>query len=116
MSDTLKPEIFEIATDKGPEFVAAYPVGELRVHLRVGSSGYTITHAGTGMCAIPYGLNDKDAALQVAKVVDEAADWSSLKLASYGEPDWGDRKEEYINAAKVGISLAEKLDAISVAL
>ena len=114
MSETMKPEIFEIATDKGPEFVAAYAIGELRVHLRVEGRGYAITHAATGMCAIPCGINGREAAFEVAKAIDDAADWSALRLAEYGKPEWGDKKEEYMKAAKAGMAVAEKLDAICV--
>lgn len=114
MSETMKPELFEIATDKGPEFVAAYAIGDLRVHLRVEGRGYAITHAATGMCAIPYGINKREVAFEVAKVIDDAADWSALKLAEYGKPEWGNKKEEYMKAAKAGMDMAGELDAICI--
>lgn len=95
------PEIFYAATPDGLEAVAGYPVGELIAHAYIGETGWGISHKKTG-----YGMNlklkNKDEALRVALVINDAADWSLLKLGDDGKPDMGSMKDKFHAAAIKG--------------
>lgn len=97
----IQPVLFEAKTRDGPEFVAAYPVGELMVHRELYTEKWAISHAATGY-GMPFVALKKSDAIKAAEIVNSAEDWSVLRLGIDGVPEWNGMKDKLAKAAKDG--------------
>ncbi len=105
MNENDKPELFMIRTTEGPEWVAAYRVGQMMVHRTHEHEGWTISHGATGY-RVPAIIVTKVSALVAAEEMDKQADWSKLALGDEG-PDFGGDKGAFVRAAKNGLGMIE---------
>lgn len=105
MNENEKPELFMIRTTEGPEWIAAYRVGELMVHRTHEHAGWTISHGATGY-RVPAVIETKASALIAATEMNKQTDWSKLTLGDEG-PNFGDNKAAFVTAAKNGLGMIE---------
>ncbi len=105
MNDDIKPELFNIRTTEGLEWVAAYRFGNMMVHRTHEGEGWTISHDLTGY-RIPAIIGTRNDAFVAANEMNAKADWSILTMGNEG-PNFGDNKQAYVKAAKEGLEKIE---------
>lgn len=105
----IQPVLFLAKTEDGPEYVAAYPIGELVVHRALFNQKWAVSHAATGYC-LQFETSKKEDAIRAAGIVNDATDWSILRLGDDGTPEWNGNKPILAKAAKAGLDFVMSLN------